>query len=105
MSTPDDDEIAAYVMPVTPIGAADIAFLFGTRHGVDVFCQEALRLWRRGLYRRLVIAGGRTRNERESEAESIANALADLGLPRAAIILEDQAPNTGDNVVLSEKRA
>jgi len=88
-------QIARYVMPEVPLIQCDIAFLFGTRHGVEAFCTETYDLWRRGMFQKALISGGYTAGYRESEAEVIAARLRQLGIPMSDLILENAATNTG----------
>lgn len=92
--------IADYIMPRAPLLASDVGFLFGTRHGVEAFCAATLALWERGMFRVLLVSGGVTPGDTRSEAEVIAARLESLGLPRAIMVLETAATNTGDNVIL-----
>jgi uncharacterized SAM-binding protein YcdF (DUF218 family) len=86
-------------MPEVPLIECDIAFLFGTRHGIEDFCMETYDLWRRGLFRKVLISGGYTAQIRETEAEVISARLRQLGMPQSDLILENAATNTGQNVV------
>jgi len=96
--------ISEYVMPDVPEGRADIGLLFGTRHGVEEFCQASFALWQRGMFGKLLISGGCTRGEQASEASVIGQRLLQLGMPVDAVILEHEATNTGENVILSRKK-
>jgi uncharacterized SAM-binding protein YcdF (DUF218 family) len=96
--------IADYVMPRVPEGRADLGLLFGTRHGVEEFCEAAHALWRRGMFPRLLISGGVTGGQARPEAEIIAERLLALGMPEDALILETAATNTGENVILSRQK-
>lgn len=92
-------QISQYVMPEVPLIKCDIAFLFGTRHGVEEFCTETYDLWRRGMFRKVLISGGYTAGACESEAEVISARLRQLGIPMSDLILENAATNTGQNVI------
>lgn len=98
MSHQDLQSIAHYVMASFPVCASDLGFLLGTRHGVPEFCEAAHELWRNGMFRRLLISGGRTRSMPIAEAEVIAERLVALGIPENVLILETEAMNTGENV-------
>lgn len=95
------DKMTDYMMPQTPLQAADVAFLFGSRHGLEEFYQVTMDLWTKGLYKHLVISGGITGNWTDSEASVIKKALMDRGHPEDAILIEEQATNTGQNVEFS----
>ena len=96
-------QIANYVMPDIASGRADIGVLFGTRHGVEDFCQAAYFLWKRKMFLKLVISGGVTGSEALSEATVIARRLMQLGVPEVDLILEHRAMNTGENVIFSKQ--
>jgi uncharacterized SAM-binding protein YcdF (DUF218 family) len=96
-------QIAEYVMPDIPSGRAEIGLLFGTRHGVEDFCQAAYFLWKRKMFLKLVITGGVTGTERLSEATVIAQRLMQMGVPEVDLILEHQAMNSGENVLFAKQ--
>jgi uncharacterized SAM-binding protein YcdF (DUF218 family) len=98
------DDIGRYVMPSFPPSPSDLGFLFGTRHGVPEFCDAAVRLWRDGMFRRLLVSGGRTGDLPFAEADVIADHLVGLGIPESALILETAATNTGENVRFGRAR-
>jgi uncharacterized SAM-binding protein YcdF (DUF218 family) len=104
MSRNDLQHIAEYVMPMLPAAPSDLGFLFGTRHGVDEFCEAAYALWQRGMFKRLLVSGGCTGNVVRSEAEIISERLVDLGVPESVLILETAATNTGENVQLGRAK-
>lgn len=104
MSPNDLQLIADYMMPAFPASPSDLGFLFGTRHGVPEFCEAAYALWRDGMFRRLLVSGGRTRGMPESEAELIGERLVRLGVPESVLILETLAANTGENVLFGRAR-
>lgn len=97
--------IADYVMPKVPEGRADLGFLFGTRHGVEEFCNAAYALWQRGMFPKLLISGGATAGLAEPEADIIAKRLVQKGMPLEALILEKAATNTGENVIFARRLA
>ena len=104
MSSSDLQLIADYMMPGFPASPSDLGFLFGTRHGVPEFCDAAHALWRDGMFRRLLVSGGRSRGMPESEAELIGERLVRLGVPESVLILETLAANTGENVLFGRAR-
>ena len=104
LSFEEISQISAYVMPDIPEGRADIGLIFGTRHGVEEFCIESYSLWKRAMFNKLLISGGCTRGEPESEATIIGTRLLQLGMPIDALILEHEATNTGENVILARKK-
>jgi uncharacterized SAM-binding protein YcdF (DUF218 family) len=96
--------ISNYVMPVLPLHPAKLGFLFGTRHGIEEFCVETHALWQRGMFERLLVSGGATAGQATPEALVIAERLIALGIPASILILECEAMNTGDNVILGRRK-
>lgn len=97
-------QIATYVMPAVPLVPCDIALVFGTRHGVETFCTDTHDLWRRGLFKKLLVSGGHTGDHPLSEAQTIGSRLRQLGIPEGDVLLENSAMNTGENVILGRAR-
>tara|TARA_E500000305_G_scaffold53421_1_gene42648 strand:- start:7 stop:612 length:606 start_codon:yes stop_codon:yes gene_type:complete len=85
----------------TPIKPADLLFIFGTRHGVAEFIEEAARLWRRGFYRKAIVSGGITPGGTKPEGTVMKHLMIEAGIPDEIILTETQASNTGENVSLS----
>jgi len=94
-------EINAMHLIHTPIKAADLLFVFGTRGDVDRRVDEAHRLWREGLFRRSIVSGGVTPGSHLSECEIIKAAMVERGVPAERILEEHRAMNTGENVIFS----
>jgi len=105
MKSHDLAAVADYVMPQTAEDKADLGLLFGTRHGVEEFCDAAFALWQRGMFPKLLISGGATAGQPEPEADIIAGRLLEMGMPAEALILERAATNTGENVIFSRRLA
>jgi uncharacterized SAM-binding protein YcdF (DUF218 family) len=104
MTADDLLAISNYVMPTLPLQPAKLGFLFGTRHGVEEFCTETCALWQRGMFERLLVSGGATAGQARPEALVIAERLIELGMPASVLILECEAMNTGDNVILGRRK-
>lgn len=104
MTADDLIRISRYVMPALPAQPSALGFLFGTRHGVAEFCQETYVLWQAGMFGKLLISGGATAGDARPEAAVIAERLIQLGMPESILILETQATNTGENVILGRRR-
>lgn len=96
--------ISNYVMPALPAQPSTLGFLFGTRHGVEEFCRETHALWQRGMFGKLLVSGGATRGDVRPEAQVIAERLVALGVPASILILETEATNTGENVILGRRK-
>jgi uncharacterized SAM-binding protein YcdF (DUF218 family) len=105
LTAADLQSIARYVMPMLPLRPAKLGFLFGTRHGVEAFCRETHVLWQRGMFERLLVSGGATAGQETPEARVIGARLVELGIPASTLILECEATNTGENVILGRRKA
>jgi uncharacterized SAM-binding protein YcdF (DUF218 family) len=101
---PDAAEIAeinARHLIATPIKPADLLFVFGTREDVARRVDEAVRLWRDGLFRWAIVSGGMTPGASLSECAMIKSAMVARGIPAERILEEHRAMNTGENVIFS----
>ncbi|HWX08251.1 MAG TPA: YdcF family protein [Bradyrhizobium sp.] len=94
-------EINARHLIDTPLKPADLLFVFGTREDVGRRADEAVRLWRKGLFRWSIVSGGVTPGSDRSECEIIKAAMVAGGIPQGRILEEHRATNTGENVMLS----
>ena len=94
-------EINAKHLIRTPLKAADLLFLFGTREGVAERVEEAFRLWRDGFFRWAIVSGGVTPGSHLSECAVIKAAMVARGIPAEQILEEHRAMNTGENVMFS----
>lgn len=104
LTAADLQSISRYVMPILPLRPAKLGFLFGTRHGVEAFCRETHGLWQRGMFERLLVSGGATAGQETPEAQVIGARLVELGIPASTLILECEATNTGENVILGRRK-
>jgi uncharacterized SAM-binding protein YcdF (DUF218 family) len=95
------ERIGRYIMIKTPIEVADLAFVFGTRDGVEEFADEIDRYWKRGFFPWILIAGGSTQGNPNPESIVLYNKLVDRGVNGSCIICERNSKNTGENVQLS----
>ena len=100
-STASDEQIGQYVMVKTPLGPADLAFVFGTRHGITNFADQIANYWHKDFFPWILIAGGPTRGHRLAEGDVLKNALVDRGVAPDRIICERRSTNTGQNVEFS----
>jgi uncharacterized SAM-binding protein YcdF (DUF218 family) len=92
-----------YMLLRHELAAADVILVLGSN---DVRVGEhGARLFLRGLAPLMVCSGnvGRLTAGRfeKSEAATFADAAVRLGVPRAAILIEDRSTNTGENIDLS----
>lgn len=96
--------IIAYVAPHVSLFPAKFALVFGTRHGVSQFADEILSLYRQGYFTQVIISGGATGHDKHSEASVLDQALLAGGIPEHAVLLEDKAMNTGQNVAFARAK-
>ena len=102
--TPDTAEIAeinARHLIATPLGSADLLFVFGTRQDEALRAETACRLWHEGLFRRAIVSGGITPGSPLSECAVIKPLMVQGGIPPDRILEEHRATNTGENVRFS----
>jgi uncharacterized SAM-binding protein YcdF (DUF218 family) len=104
MLPPDLQRIGDYMMPAFPPQPSDLGFLFGTRHGIPEFCAATHALWTEGMFKRLLVSGGRTGGQARAEADIIGEELVRLGIPESVLIRETAATNTGENVRFGRAR-
>ena len=98
-------QIVAYVAPHVTLFATKFALVFGTRHGLPNFANEILSLYRQAYFTDLIISGGVTGQDRETEASVLFRALLSCGIPERSMLIEDKATNTGENVTFSREKA
>lgn len=97
-----DEEIGRYlVIERTAIARADVAIIFGNRHAFDPLAQEAARLYHQGYVPKIVASGGVREGMVRSEAQILQLKLLHLHVPLNAILVEDQAQNTAENIRFS----
>jgi len=94
-------EINAKHLIQTPLKAADLLFLFGTRVDEVLRAETACRLWREGLFRRAIVSGGVAPGSELSECAVIKPLMVAGGVPANLILEEHRALNTGENVMFS----
>jgi uncharacterized SAM-binding protein YcdF (DUF218 family) len=94
-------EINARHLITTPIRPADLLFLFGTREDVERRADEALKLWREGLFRWSIVSGGVTPGADLTECAVIKSEMVARGIPSDKILEEHRSTNTGENVIFS----
>lgn len=61
-------QIVTYVAPHVTLFATKFALAFGARHGVPNFANEILSLYRQAYFTDLIISGGATGQDKETEA-------------------------------------
>lgn len=94
-------------VPRGPNDAEPATAIIALGAGVDAHCRltsasrervaAAAALWRLGGAPLVVTSGGRTRGARRSEAEVMAEALEELGVPASAVVREEASLTTSGN--------
>ena len=64
---------------------------------------QALKLYRKGAFGRIIVSGGLDRGETRTEAEGMRDYLVGRGVPAAAVVLEPKSRNTYENLAFSQK--
>lgn len=99
MSNKELIEIGKYILLQTQISSADIAFVFGSPHSNEIFSGHICELWKRGLFKKLVLSGGGViKGGAQKESLYLKHLLIEKGIPEHIILTEEQSKNTGDNV-------
>jgi 8-oxo-dGTP pyrophosphatase MutT (NUDIX family) len=95
------EQIRRYIMIKTPLEPADLAFVFGTRHGVTNFADEIANYWQKHFFPWIFIAGGPTKGQTVPESDTLKDSLVRRSVPPDRIICERRSTNTGENVEFS----
>jgi uncharacterized SAM-binding protein YcdF (DUF218 family) len=106
--SPVTDWAAYPLLPTANIPSGDVIVVLSAWANVNGELNEsglrraiaAARLYRHGVARRIVVTGGRPIEDDQGDAlQASVHFLADLGIPPAAIMLEDRSTNTHDSAV------
>ncbi|WP_068617396.1 YdcF family protein [Paenibacillus tuaregi] len=98
--------------PVTQaVKKADVGIILGAAlwgdepsPGLKERLEQGLKEYRAGMFQYFIVSGGRdTVRSRLTEAEGMASYLQRQGVPKEAIILENQATNTYENLEYSSR--
>ena len=92
------DHIGTYLLVETPLARADVCIIFGGQRADDM-ANHAANLYHRGFFPRIAVTGGVTTNDGRLEAHRMRDVLIQRGVPKSAILVEDKATNTGENVI------
>ena len=90
----------------TPLESSDVLLVFGSN---DLrVAERAVEIFQANLVPKIIISGNVGRSSQNSnfgqaEAEVLAQAMTDQGIPTNKIILEKEATNTGENIDFSLK--
>lgn len=99
--TDNIDLIKRYlVVEQTALCPADLILAFGNST-FEPIAHRAADLYWEGLAPKVVVSGGVPTLTGQSEAHAMRDVLMDRGVPASAILVENQATNTQENVVFS----
>lgn len=83
----------------THLACADLALLCGSKQTSIPIAERGAALYKAGYVNRFIVSGKVKANPCESEAELMQRILMDYGVPGHAILLENAATNTQENIV------
>lgn len=89
--------VGEYMLVETPLAKADMCLLFGGERA-DALATHAAKLYHQGYFPLIVVSGGVKTSKGEMEAFQMFDVLRKNGVPADAILIEDKATNTGENV-------
>lgn len=96
---PDVETVSNFLADKQPLNKADAILVFG--HYLPQVAEQAADLYRRGVAPVVLVSGyyhEKVPTGFRSEAHHYAELMIDRGVPKEAIILEEQASNTLENV-------
>lgn len=94
--------VGEYMLVETPLAKADLCLLFGGERA-DELAAHAATLYHQGYFPLIVVSGGVKTSKGELEAFQMYDVLRAKGVPASAILIEDKATNTGENVTCTMK--
>jgi hypothetical protein len=89
--------VGEYMLVETPLAKADMCLLFGGER-TEELATRAAQLYHQGYFPLIVVSGGVKTSRGEMEAFEMYGVLVKNGVPPSAILIEDKATNTGENV-------
>jgi uncharacterized SAM-binding protein YcdF (DUF218 family) len=98
-----DEEITQLLFVSADPVPADLAMVFGAANQVDLARRTArgVELYRTGHVPRLLVTGGGVLAHREPGAKRMRELALELGVPPAALLVEDRSCNTFENAEFS----
>ncbi|TVQ82293.1 MAG: YdcF family protein [Micavibrio sp.] len=90
-------EIADYMLVETELRSADLCFVFGGQNA-DHLADHAAKLYHKGLFPKILVSGGVATDDGRMECDRMRDRLVKKGVPEDAILVENKATNTGENV-------
>lgn len=100
MKREDIESIGRCFFPPDRLMQADVAIVFGMSDPKRP-ADKAIELFHAGMIRQLVFTGGYNKSLGHAEAHVMAKLAAESGIPASAMLIEDKALNTDENVSLS----
>jgi hypothetical protein len=94
--------IGDYMLVETPLARADMCLLFGGSRA-DELAARAAELYHQGYFPLIICSGGVLTPKGEVEAYQMRDVLLAKGVPDGAILVEDKATNTGENVLYTKQ--
>lgn len=94
-------EIGDYMLIETPLKKADVCIVFGNHHSVHS-AEQAAALYKKGYFKTILVSGGVPMKDGRLEADCMRDVLLAKGVPASAILVENKAKNTGENVIFSK---
>lgn len=93
--------IGAYMLIETPIARADVCIVFGckTPERREALANHAADLYEQGYFGLIAVTGGVPDKNGVTEAAHMRDVLLKRGVPADAILSEEKATNTGENVI------
>lgn len=101
-SKPDLDYVRDYfLIEQTELAPADAIFIFGNKHGVKQSAEKAAELFFAGYSERIIVTGGVKTDSGFTEADAIAAALQEKGIPAKNMLVERHSTNTQENIEMA----
>jgi len=93
--------IGAYMLIETPIARADVCIVFGCKNPKrrEALANHAADLYEQGYFGLIAVTGGAPDKSGVTEAAHMRDILLKRGVPADAILSEETATHTGENVV------
>lgn len=90
--------VGKYMLVETKLGMADVCIVFGNPHA-DHLAAHAAKLYHQGYFKTIVVSGKPATDDGRPEATRLRDVLVQQGVPASAILVEDKATNSGENVL------
>src|SRR4051812_40066392 len=89
--------VGDYMLVETPLARADVCLVFGNTPAVHL-AERAAELYAEGYFKTIIVSGGVPLEDGRLEAHCMRDVLLAKGVPASAILVEDKAQNTGENI-------